>query len=60
MPLVRRSIARAAKNLVQRSLRRKILGQSLVDACAASGKATRSLPLQALRPQAAVALPPEV
>jgi hypothetical protein len=50
VPLVRRAIAQPAEDVVQRSLLATLLDQSLVDACATRGEATRSVSLQTLRP----------
>ncbi|MEO9262545.1 MAG: hypothetical protein ABI282_00480 [Candidatus Baltobacteraceae bacterium] len=39
--------------MVQRSVRDRVLGQPLVDACAPNGEAPRQISLQTLRAQAA-------
>jgi hypothetical protein len=48
MRLVRRGLTAAPANLVRRSLRGRILEQSLVDVGASSGEAPRQVPLRAL------------
>ena len=55
MPLVRETVTASTKNVVQRSLRRALLEQSLVDVGAARSQTSRPLSLHAVRSQAAAA-----
>jgi hypothetical protein len=60
MPLVCGIVTASTKNVVQRSLRRALLEQPLVDTGAARRQTARPLSLYALRPQAAAAFTPKI